>query len=63
MIIGKVMEEYPDTIEVFRRYFKGCDDCPGADYEDIDFGSQMHSVDMDALLRDLNEIAGKKKVR
>lgn len=63
MIIGEVMEKYPATADVFKKYFgKGCFDCPGSGYEDIDFGSNMHSVDMDALLKELNEIAeGKKK--
>ncbi|HEY4708220.1 MAG TPA: DUF1858 domain-containing protein [Thermodesulfobacteriota bacterium] len=63
MIIGEVMEKYPATVAVFKKYFgKGCFDCAGSGYEDIDFGSKMHSVDMDALLKELNEIAeGKKK--
>ncbi|MCL4873249.1 DUF1858 domain-containing protein [bacterium] len=63
MIIGEVMEKYPGTAEVFRKYFgKGCFDCPGSGYEDIDFGSGMHNADIDALLRELNEAAeGKGK--
>lgn len=61
MIIGEVIEKYPGTAEVFRRHFgKGCFDCPGSNYEDIDFGSGMHNADIDALLRELNEAASGK---
>lgn len=62
MIIGEVMEKYPATVEVFKKYFgRGCFDCPGSGYEDIDFGSNMHNVDIDALLNELNAIAGANK--
>lgn len=62
MIIGEVMARYPDTVSVFKKYFgKGCFDCPGANNEDIEFGSTMHNADMGSVLKELNEIAGKQK--
>ncbi|MBI1911013.1 MAG: DUF1858 domain-containing protein [Deltaproteobacteria bacterium] len=61
MLIGEVMRQYPDTVKVFKKYFgKGCFDCPGANNEDIDFGSNMHNADLDAVIRELNEIANKR---
>ena len=58
MIIGTVIEEHPETEKVFRKYFgKGCFDCPGSKNEDIAFGSMMHNVEADAVLRELNEAA------
>lgn len=64
MIIGTVIEEHPGTEKVFRKHFgKGCFDCPGSKNEDIEFGSMMHNVELDAVLKELNEAASKEKKR
>jgi len=58
MLIGEVMEEYPGTEAVFKKYFgKGCSECPGSRVEDIDFGSTMHNADLETVLKELNEVA------
>lgn len=58
MIIGEVIEEYPGTETVFKKYFgKGCSECPGSRVEDIDFGSTMHNANLETVLKELNEIA------
>ncbi len=55
MIIGTVMETYPSTTGVFKKYFgQGCFSCPGSKNEDIAFGSMMHNVDLDRVLVELN---------
>ncbi len=62
MSIGEVMEKYPATEKVFMKYFgSGCFTCPGAKTEDIAFGSTMHGVDVEEILRDLNEAAGEAR--
>lgn len=64
MIIGEVIEEFPGTEAVFKKYFgKGCSDCPGSRVEDIDFGSNMHNADLSTVLKELNEIAAKRQKR
>ena len=58
MLIGEVIEEYPGTEAVFKKYFgKGCSECPGSRVEDIDFGSTMHNADLETVLKELNEVA------
>lgn len=60
MLIGTVMENFPGTAAVFKKYFgKGCWDCPGANNEDIEFGATMHNADLETVLRELNDIARK----
>lgn len=55
MMIGAVMEKYPSTIGVFKKWFgQGCFSCPGAKNEDIAFGSMMHNVELDKVLVELN---------
>lgn len=62
MVIGEVIEEYPGTEAVFKKYFgKGCSECPGSKVEDIDFGSTMHNADLETVLKELNEIAARLK--
>ena len=64
MLIGEVMEEYPGTEAVFKKYFgKGCSECPGSRVEDIDFGSTMHNADIETVLKELNEIAARLNTR
>jgi hybrid cluster-associated redox disulfide protein len=56
MCIGTVIEQYPATEKVFKKYFgSGCFTCPGSKNEDIAFGSTMHNVEVDAVVRELNE--------
>lgn len=58
MLIGEVMEKYPGTEAVFKKYFgKGCSECPGSRVEDIDFGTTMHNADLETVLKELNEVA------
>ncbi|MBI5643230.1 MAG: DUF1858 domain-containing protein [Deltaproteobacteria bacterium] len=55
MIIGEVIEKHPSTIAVFKKFFgDGCYTCPGANNEDIAFGSMMHNVDAGLVLKELN---------
>lgn len=64
MLIGEVIEEYPGTEVVFKKYFgKGCSECPGSRVEDIDFGSTMHNADLETVLKELNEIAANLNIR
>lgn len=64
MLIGEVIEEYPGTEAVFKKYFgKGCSECPGSKVEDIDFGSTMHNADLETVLKELNEIAARLNTR
>ncbi len=58
MVIAAVMDKYPATVPVFRQYLgKECRDCPGSNNEDIAFGSMMHNVELDTLLKALNKAA------
>ena len=58
MSIGDVLEKFPSTEKVFIKIFgNGCFTCPGAKTEDIAFGSTMHNVDPEDVIRELNEAA------
>lgn len=55
MSILEVVQKYPATIEVFRKYGMGCFGCSAARFENIEQGATAHSVDVEALIADLNK--------
>jgi hybrid cluster-associated redox disulfide protein len=55
MKIDNVVRQYPETVQVFSRYAVGCLGCSAAGYDDIAYGAQVHGVNLDQLLRELNE--------
>ena len=64
MPIGDVVSKYPATINVFFKHGLGCVGCAVARFENIQQGAMAHGMDIDALMKDLNEAAaemGSKK--
>jgi hybrid cluster-associated redox disulfide protein len=55
MPIGKVVNNYPSTINVFFKHGLGCVGCAVARFENIRQGAMAHGIDVDALIADLNQ--------
>ncbi len=55
MPIGDVVRKYPSTINVFLRHGLGCVGCAVARFENIRAGAQVHGINVDALIKDLNQ--------
>jgi hybrid cluster-associated redox disulfide protein len=55
MKIEDVLRKFPQTISVFRRFGIDCAQCQLSEYEDLEHGARVHGIDLDALLRGLNE--------
>ena len=55
MAIGDVIRKYPDTIHIFLKHGLGCVGCAVARFESIRQGAMAHGVDVDLLMRDLND--------
>lgn len=56
MSILDVVQQYPKSTEVFRKYGMGCFGCAAARFENIEQGALAHGIDIDALIVDLNKI-------
>lgn len=57
-IIGDVIREQPGAKDVIQKYFGGgCFTCPGINMESIAFGSMMHNLDPDKIVKEINELA------
>ncbi|PWB76650.1 MAG: disulfide oxidoreductase [Candidatus Methylomirabilota bacterium] len=55
MKIDNVVRQYPETVQVFTRYGVACLGCSAAEYDNIAVSAQVHGVNLDQLLRELNE--------
>ena len=54
-IIGDVIRDIPGAKEVIQKHFGGgCFTCPGINMESISFGSMMHNLDPEAIVREIN---------
>ena len=61
MVLGEVIMKYPRTMEVFFKYNLPCAMCHFASGETIEQAAELHEVDLDKLLKELNKSVEKKK--
>lgn len=59
MSINDVAKIYPETLAVFERYGLGCVGCRAALFENIEQGAEIHGIDVNTLVEDLNGAANK----
>ena len=58
MSIIEVVQQYPDTVDVFINAGMGCLGCAAAHFENIEQGGRAHGIDPDALVEGLNDAIG-----
>ena len=61
MSVQEILTKYPETISVFRRHGLHCIGCFAAAFETLEQGALAHGLDIDKLLKDLNDSDVKKK--
>lgn len=55
--IEEVLMKYPEASDIFLKYGLDCIGCQVAEYESIGHASRVYGIDLEALLKDLNELA------
>jgi hybrid cluster-associated redox disulfide protein len=55
MTIQEVVESNPETIRVFLEHGLHCVGCSVARFENIEQGAMAHGIDVDNLMKDLND--------
>jgi hybrid cluster-associated redox disulfide protein len=55
MKIDDVLRKYPQTVAVFQRFGIDCADCQLSQYENLEHGAKVHKINLDLLLKGLNE--------
>lgn len=61
MKIGEVLKKYPESLKVFLSHGLMCVGCAVARFENIRQGALAHGINVDALIKDLNEAAVKQE--
>lgn len=61
MSIEEAITVHPKVVEVFNKYHMGCFTCMGATAESIESGAQMHGIDVNQLVTDLNDLLEKNE--
>ena len=49
-----IVQNYPETIEVFQKYGLGCLGCAAARFENLEAGAKVHGIDVEKMVEDLN---------
>ncbi len=55
----EIVQNYPETIEVFQKYGLGCIGCAAARFENLEAGAKVHGIDPDKMVEDLNAVIEK----
>lgn len=55
IIIVDLLDKYPHLEEVLVRHGLTCVGCPGASMESIEDAAEGHSINLEELLKDINE--------
>ncbi|MDI6689980.1 MAG: DUF1858 domain-containing protein [Actinomycetota bacterium] len=56
MRIREALLAHPRAREIFIKHGMGCIACVAATMESIEIGALMHGVDVDAIVKDLNDL-------
>lgn len=60
MPIGKVVQDHPETFEIFQKHGLHCMGCAVAHFENIEQGCAAHGIDVDKLIEDINKTIKKQ---
>ena len=52
-----IVQNYPETIEVFQRNGLGCIGCPAARFENLEAAAKVHGIDPDQMVEDVNAVS------
>ncbi len=54
-LIGELIQNKPEAVEILLRHGLGCIGCPASQMETIEEAAIVHGIDVDQLLKALNE--------
>ncbi|MFD3155396.1 DUF1858 domain-containing protein [Haloimpatiens sp. FM7330] len=55
MTIGKIVREYPESVEILMSFGMGCVGCPSAQAETLEEAAMVHGMDINKLVEALNK--------
>jgi len=58
MSIIDIVQQHPESLEIFAKYGMGCIGCAAAKFENLEAGAKVHGFDADQMVADINELIG-----
>lgn len=58
MSIIEIVQNYPESLEVFAKYGLGCIGCAAARFENLEAGAKVHGVDPEKMVEEINALIG-----
>lgn len=60
VMVGSLIKAYPETKAVFEKHYgEGCFSCPGQTFETVEQTAQMHNIDPDMIIKEINSVIAK----
>lgn len=54
MLVGEVIREKPESVDILLRFGLGCVGCPASQMESLEEAAMVHGLDINELLKALN---------
>lgn len=58
MNILEIVQQYPQSIEIFAKYGLGCIGCAAARFENLEAGAKVHGFDPEEMVNEINSLIG-----
>ncbi|RKD31931.1 DUF1858 domain-containing protein [Thermohalobacter berrensis] len=55
MLIGEILKQNPKAAEILMGFGMGCLGCPSSQMETLEEAANVHGIDLDKLLEELNK--------
>jgi len=56
MNILEIVQNYPESLEIFAKYGLGCIGCAAARFENLEAGAKVHGFDPDEMVAEINAL-------
>lgn len=56
MSILDIVQQYPQSLEVFAKYGLGCVGCAAARFENLEAGAKVHGFNPDEMVAEINAL-------
>lgn len=58
MNILDIVQQYPQSLEIFAKYGLGCIGCAAARFENLEAGAKVHGFDPEEMVAEINALIG-----
>ncbi len=58
MSIIDIVQDHPESIEIFAKYGLGCIGCAAARFENLEAGARVHGFDPQEMVDEINALIG-----